>query len=980
MRRFLSIILVVVVVLVLAVAAVWLARVPIAERLLAERLTHHGYPQAQFTIAALGWSEGVISRIALDPDAGPTAERVTVHYDPLRLVGGNVRHVTVTVAGLRARVDLEARAGDGGAAVAAPVERGPERLVAMLAGLPNLHVDDARIEARGLRGPWRLRLQGDLEQPGRGDAAPTAVLDGSVRNERLRVKGRFRGRLDGGAANLYLTLTEDDGFAVDLSTSMAPPWDEARAHVEYAVTMPSDADLPWALLPGPRPAAGTIRLNGSARGRLESLARPSGLRAVFARLAAGGWSADYHLVTEDLGFTARFAGLDLEAAGSLSPQRDGVTVSSDGSGGATVAEVHEPLWSRLSPPRALVPYVAGPMRVTWEAGEVAHLRVPPPADDIGPVVELAPRLELRWPERDGRATLAAHARAELAAPMTVARLALADIVAELRDVALPRANIRRARLSGSVDGLPAAPAGDLVLALEAPRVDLDGATLRGVRARLPLALARSGDTTRVDLQPDGSVRAEGWSAGAGIEARGGLAAALTGGQLELGGTRAWVLDIEPEPLALALARGGADGIALELDGGRVRAAGRLAGGRTLERVEVADLSLALPRRDLRASGVSATLRPGTGGAFAEFSAERVAYAPFAPVAVRGRVERTGGGLALDARGTAAGGVPVTFAGRADAVARTGRVRVDVPAFRFEPGALQPGDLVPALGALEDARGGVEGQATLIWSDAAIDGDATLALDALSFRAGIAEVEGLGGEVVLSDLVPPRAERRQEIRIARIGAGVPLTDASVRFGIGWRPAQGTVVDVVEARADVLGGTARVRDWSFDPAGQLHTVGVDVEDVDLGQLLGRIEVAALSGTGRVSGRVPVTVVDGELAVRDARLRADSGRVQLRSERAGEILSERGPRDGRIARALRDFDYDALEVSVARAPQGETRVGIHMRGRSPEVSGSDPLDFDIALAGDFMPLLRRLADGGGLSDDLVEESLDLRSVEER
>lgn len=980
MRRFLSILLVLLVVVVLAAAVAWLARVPIAERLLAERLTHYGYPQAQFTIAGIGWSEGVVTRITLDPEAGPRAQRVTVSYNPLRLVAGDVRHVTVTVAGLRAQVDLQTRTGAAPGAEAARAERGPDRVVAMLAGMPNVRVDDARIEVLGLRGPWQVRLHADLQQPERQDAGPTAEIDGSIQNERLHVKGRFRGRLDGGAANLYLTLTEDDGFAVDLATFAAPPWDEARANVEYSVTMPSDADLPWALLPGPRPAAGTVRLSGSARGRLESLTRPAGLRAAFARLAAGEWSADYRLVAEGLGFTARFSGLDLEAAGTLTPRRDGVTIASDGSGGMAVARVHEALWSRLSPPRALVPYVAGPMRVTWEAGEVVGLRVPPAADDIGPVIEIAPRLAVRWPDLDGRATLAADARAELAGPMTVERLALSDLAAELRDAALPRAHIRRARLSGALDGLPAAPEGDLVLALDAPAVDLDPVALRGVSARVPLAVSRRGDTIRIGVKPGGSLRAEGWSAGAGIEPRGGLAASLTGGHLDLGGARPWAATLTPEPVALALARAGADGLALEMDSGRVRATGRLADGRPLERVQVSGLSLVLPRRDLRAAGVSATIRPGAGEGFAEFTAERVAYSPLAPFAVRGRIDRSARGFALDARGTGAGGVPVTLAGRSDARARTGRLRIDVPAFRFEPGALQPGDLVPALGMLEGARGGAEAGATLIWSDAGIDGDARLALDALSFRAGIASVEGLAGEVVLSDLVPPRAERRQEIRIARVGIGVPLTDVSVRFGLGWRPARGTVVDVVEARASVLGGAALVRDWSFDPGGQLHPVGVDVEDVDLAQLLRQIEVGALSGTGRVSGRVPMTLLDGELAVRDARLRADSGRVQLRSERAGEILTERGAAEERIAHALRDFAYDTLELSVAREPRGETRLGIHMRGRSPEVTGSDPLDFDIALAGDFMPLLRQLAEGGALGDDLVERSLDLRAVEER
>lgn len=983
MRRTLTILLVVLVVLGLAVAAAWMVRVPIAERLLAERLTHYGYPEAQFSIAGLGWSEGVLTRVVLDPEAGPQAERVTISYDPLRLIGGDVRHVAVTVAGLRAQVDLDAPTGEVPTVGAAPAERSPERVIAMLTGLPNVRIADARVRVLGLRGPWLLRIEGDLRQAERRGATPNARIDGSVHNERLRVDGRFRGRLDDGAANLYLTLTEDDGFAVDVSTSLAPPWDEARTNLEYAVEMPPGADLPWALLPGPRPAAGALHVTGSARGRLESLSRPAGLRAVLARLAAGGWSADYRLEAEDFGFTARFSGLELEAAGTLFPQRDGIVVSSDGNGNAAIAEIDEALWSRLSPPRALVPYIAGPLDVTWDAGEVMRLRVPPAADATEAVVELAPALEVRWPDRDGRATLAANARAELVTPMTVERLALPDLVLELYDIASRRARIAYARLSGAVDGLPAAPDGDLLLALDAPALDLGAVGLGGVSARVPLALSHTGGATRLGVKPGGSVRAEDWSVGAGIEPHVGFAASLSGGHLDLGDGRSWAVGLEPERIAFTLARGGGNGVAVEIGPGRVRASGHLAGGRALERLELSEMMLALPRRDLRAAGLSATVRPAAGEGFAEFAAERVAHVAarslLAPFELRGRVDRTAEGFVLDAHGGAvAGGVPVTLAARSDDRGRTGRLRLEVPAFRFEPGALQPGDVVPALGALEDTRGGASGQATLIWSDAGIDGDARLALDGLSFRAGPISVEGFGGAVALSDLVPLEAEPRQELTATRIDAVVPLTDVSVRFGVAWRPARGTVVDVLEARADVLGGSAHVRDWSFDPGGQLHAFGVDVEGVDLSRLLGQIEVAALSGTGRVSGRVPLTVIDGQVAVRDARLRADTGQLRLRSARAAEIMSQRGPSQTRVAEALRDFAYDALEVGVAREPRGETHIGIHMRGRSPEVDDEGPLDFDIGLNGDVMALLRALADGGSLGEDLVERSLDLRAVE--
>jgi len=974
----------VLVVLALACVGLYLARIPIAEYLLAGRLERQGYPDASFTVSQLGWSRAVVTDFVPAPGAALTVDRVTARYSPFDLLSGDARRARIVVGGLALRFDLQ----DGVPTLAALTgRRAPTRppgggppgnagAMALLAALPAVEFEDASARIDSDYGAWFVDMDGRLERGENG--APRGDLQGTLRNRRLRVDGRVEGHLDRASLALALEAREDDGFTLDARAHARAPWNDARARVEYEMHMPARADLPWALLPGPAPKSGTVILAGEGGGRWKSDTWSTDPQVLLDRLAAGGWHGRYRIDASDLGFNKRFAAGQVRAAGALAARDGALVVSADASGEASIGQVDEAFWSRFAPPRALVPYVSGPVRLAWKAGDVLRLR--PMHQDGTTVLAFSgrPELFLRWPDQPGHARIAATVEGQFGAGRSGTRFGARDLEIEAGDLAAAGTRIARARISGDVEQLPDAAEGRLALLLEAPRVAWAGTTFDGVAVEAPLGVATADGRTRISVAQPGQVQVDGVTGALGVSPGGRLSGTLRAGSLVLDEARDWSLELGFEAFPARVTRIAGRSFAARLGPGRIRAAGRLGARAPLDRIELAGLDVAFPERPVGLQGIDATFRPYGGGVFGEFTIARATHLVgrprIGPLALGGRIVRAGKGFGLNGRAQTNAGARINLSGHASGGLDAGELRFELPEVRFEPGGLQPADFVPATGIDRDATGHAAAQGVVRWSRAGIDGEATLRVRDLSYRRPTYAVRGLGGTLRLSGLSPLRAAPEQQFRATLLNAGIALTDGRVRFGLVRPPGGGTAVRVVDATARVADGSAVVRDWTWEPGAQTNAFVLRLRDLDVARLFDELGVASLSGRGRLSGALPVTLVDGDPTVVDGTLHSEGGHIDFRSARADQLFAD-ADRGVRLRlQALRNFDYERMDVGIERAPGRETRMNIHLVGHNPDVMDGEKLDFDLVLAGDLEPLVERRVAGGQLDDALLERHLRL------
>jgi hypothetical protein len=970
MRRTVTTLGVVAAVLLLALLGLWLARVPLASAWLAGTLERHGYPEARFEITYLGWSRAVIEDLAAATGEEPRADRVEARYAPWMLVSGDVRDAELTVSGLQLSLAPWGEAEADPAASAAPAPADPAELMAALGGLPGLRLEGARIALESPLGTWRIEADGELAQ---GEGGPEGDLAATARNERLRVDGRLDARLRPGRVDAALSATEDDGFAVRVDARARSPWDEPRLELEIESDLPAEADLPWALLPGPALAEGRMRLAATGSGRLATGSVPVGLAAWVRRLASGGWSGEWRAEGSGLALAHRFSDGELAANGRVTTAGDGATVSAEAGSRLAVATIHPSLQALLPGPLADAPQASGPMALTWPGGEL--LRVG--AADAGPDavrVAAAPAVTLTWPEAAGRVEAAAGVDASFAPEGSLQRLSVSGLRVRGSGLDLGASRIERLSLTGTIADALGQAEGEMALSLVAPRLMLGPAVLSDLSLDLPGRVEPGESGPRVVLADAGRLEVSGWRTGERIEGEGPVRAAVEAGQFAVGRSLAVDVTLAAEAFSARVQRTSVVE-RFEFDPGQVRLVSDADGWR----IRVPAARAGWPTRDLAATGIAAVLRPGDGRRFASFDIERIEHAGdpawLAPTTVSGRVTRNAGGFSVEGDGRVGrAGVPVRFAGELATEAGVGDLQVELPTVRFRPDGLQPAALAPALRRLERVDGRAGGSLRLQMRPDRLDGRARLRVEDLAFAAEAFQVRGLEGSVSLDGLRPPRAAPVQSLRAERIDAAVPVDDARVRFGVVQPPGSGTALRIVEGSGSVFGGVARVSEWTFDPDAQVHNVGVQLDGVELQEVLAYLDIEGLAGEGRLSGGLPVTLAGRTVAVREGRLRSGDGHIRFRSAHADEALANADRSVRMMLRALRDFEYERMDVALDRSLGREGEIRIRLEGRTPGVMDGRRFRFDIRLAGDFDPLVDALRTGRPLTDELVERHLDL------
>lgn len=983
MRRVLYACVAVLVVVAIAAATGWAFRIPITTHFLSERLDRAGFPGAEFEVTDLGWSRIRIAPLVLAGDDGPAVERVSVRFAPLQLWRGDIRHLDVSLIGLSAR--LKRSAGtlrivgmpNGPGAGDAPARAG--RGVAGLAAVPTLHLRDARIALESPVGRWSARVDADME--GGASGPRSARIDAGIVNNRLVVEGEASARYDGDRVVASARLRENDGFEVELKGRVDDPAGEARSRLEYRFDMPAAADLPWPFLPGAPPTSGRIELAGSATGDIASMAVPQSLAGGLRAMIAGQWRGDYRIESRGLAMNARFEALDLDVAGEWRTESGRLSVSAGDSGELRIARIAEPLWSRLSPPAAAEPLLAGPVRVRWRAGDWLHASSSSDGDGIR--LRGFPRFTVDWPERPGAADVEAHINGLLGPDRRLRTFGVADATLDVRDLRIGGIAIDRIALVGGINDVLDKPTGELDLSVDLPALERGDARARSLGLRMPLAIATDAGRTRVSLRGEGRMEAEAIALPGGLRSAGPFVARVIGGALRMDEQPDYDLELVTDKVRFEAGPGTPDRLgAITLGGGSVMISGDDAG--ILPRtIRLNGYGAHLPAHDLRIDGIAGRLQPRATNNWLTFGVERVHQSGveplIAPIAFAGSVTRRPDGLTLTGEGrVAAGDLPFTFTGEALANAAAGIVNVDLGDFAFSPDGLQPQDVMPVLGDRVEADGNARGGVRVTWGEDGIDGSATAAVADMHLTMDTAMISGLRGELQLDQLRPPRTNRPQRLVADSIDAGVRIGRPTLEFGVRRLPGSGSGIRVIAAEGRVIEGTVAVRDWFFDPSARVYDPTVVVEGVSLEKLLERLSIKGLEGRGQLSGPIPVFITDEGVAIREGRLRGLGGHVRYRSERAERALADTDRTVDLMLQALRDFDYEKLEIDLVRELRGASRIDIQMQGSNPDVLDGHPFDFNISITGDVEPLLKAVARGRELTDELIERHLRMKKTE--
>lgn len=344
---------------------------------------------------------------------------------------------------------------------------------------------------------------------------------------------------------------------------------------------------------------------------------------------------------------------------------------------------------------------------------------------------------------------------------------------------------------------------------------------------------------------------------------------------------------------------------------------------------------------------------------------------FKPMTLNTHVKLLGQQLSFDSAvfNTAAQPIKLLQAkGQIDITNQNGNALLQVPGLAFSQNGFQPKDLSPILNILEQVSGDVKALANLRLNEGDISASGHLDLDDVSLATDTLLLEGLNTSFSFANLWPPRSEPEQTITLDRLSSGLSLGKPEIRVSI-----KQDQITLHQLEAQVIDGRVRIENVQIDPNAKRHDVRLQLEQINLKKLFDLIALDGLSGTGKVSGTIPLSIEGQTIRVHDGLLESERpGTLWFRSQKARDALAGAGEQVDLLLKVLSNFHYHHLSLRLNQQTGGNAIVHLKIKGKNPEVKDGRPFHLNINLEGNLDRLLAGILEGYRLSDRAIRATV--------
>lgn len=260
--------------------------------------------------------------------------------------------------------------------------------------------------------------------------------------------------------------------------------------------------------------------------------------------------------------------------------------------------------------------------------------------------------------------------------------------------------------------------------------------------------------------------------------------------------------------------------------------------------------------------------------------------------------------------------------------RAGDARFHSVDFDFVPTGLQPADLSPRADGVREVSGHARFDGDLHWNGGHVSSGGRLKLDGLSFDGAMAAARNLTGAIDFTSLMPLQSRAGQALSVDHLDIGLPLDQVSANVEV-----DNDHIAVRDGRAETPGGPVRIERMSLPLSRHVAGEGVVAFDgLDFGKLVAATRLAGkLSFQGKLSGRVPFTILGGHIAFGGGHIQSDTPGTLAVTRAAVSSLSADGsvtaegqskaavvpvgshPFDDLAYQALEHLHYDSLEATL-------------------------------------------------------------------
>ncbi len=200
-------------------------------------------------------------------------------------------------------------------------------------------------------------------------------------------------------------------------------------------------------------------------------------------------------------------------------------------------------------------------------------------------------------------------------------------------------------------------------------------------------------------------------------------------------------------------------------------------------------------------------------------------------------------------------------------------------------------------------------------------------------------------------------------------------AAGKYKSTWEKLMQGKLDLQSFSGSAMGGSLSTAAQQFDLSSASQKFTMELKDINLANLLKQYSPGELSGTGMLSGSVPIEINSVGLSISQGMVSAaeSGGRLQMKSARANAIAKNQ-PSMKLVVDALNDFHYTALASQINYDEKGKLLLSVKLEGRNPALERGRPIHLNLNLEEDVPAMLASIQLSSKVGD-IVKKRLQSR-----
>lgn len=229
-------------------------------------------------------------------------------------------------------------------------------------------------------------------------------------------------------------------------------------------------------------------------------------------------------------------------------------------------------------------------------------------------------------------------------------------------------------------------------------------------------------------------------------------------------------------------------------------------------------------------------------------------------------------------------------------------------------------------------------------------------------------EGLNTKAVMTTANKTFKVVSDDLKLNQLNKGFLLgpLQAQVSYQAAWqKPFEGKLA-LKQFNVMVAQGNVTTPAQNFDLSKPSQRFLVNLKQVSLTNLLQQYPTSELSGSGQLSGSIPVEITKKGLRIDKGNVAAEApgGKLKYQSARANELAKSQ-PSMKLLTEALNDFNYSVLSSEVNYDETGKLILAVRLEGSNPKLEKGRPIHFNINFEEDIPAMLASIQLSSKVSD---------------